>query len=131
MKLSELKGERAIEVIADLVAPIANIANDQKNLQLFRNTRREGETDRDFGLREFTEKIPVLLKTHKEDVLMILCAINDTDPDSMSIVDILKGATDLINDKDFMSLFLSAVNTEGQTQPTESSANVEHSEPEL
>ena len=35
MKLSELKGERAVEVIADLIAPIANIVDDQKNLQLF------------------------------------------------------------------------------------------------
>ena len=37
MKLSELKGERAVIAIADLIAPIANIASDQKNLKLFQN----------------------------------------------------------------------------------------------
>ena len=37
MKLSELKGERAVEVIADLIAPITNIARDADNLKLFHN----------------------------------------------------------------------------------------------
>lgn len=130
MKLSELKGERAVEVIADLIAPIANIAADQKNLKLFRNTRREGESDHDFGLRELTEKIPVLLRTHKADVLTIICAVNGKDPEELSIVDVIKDAMDLVKDKDFMSLFLSAVNQTELTQPTESSANAEVLEPE-
>ena len=35
MKLGDFKGEKAIEVIADLIEPITNIAEDQGNLQLF------------------------------------------------------------------------------------------------
>ena len=130
MKLSELKGERAVEVIADLIVPVTNIAKDQKNLQLFRNKRKEGESDNEFGLREFTEKIPLLLKTHKSDVLAILCTINGTKPNDMNMVQIMKQALELGGDEDFLSLFIFAVGTEGKTPPTESSANAEISEPE-
>ena len=130
MKLSELKGERAVEVIADLIAPIANIVDDQKNLQLFRFEKREGETDREAGLRDFKEKIPNLLKTHKQDVLAILCAVNGANPEDMSLTDIVEGVVELANDKDFQSLFLSSVSTVDRTQPTESSEIATNSEPE-
>lgn len=130
MKLSELKGERAVEVIADLIAPIANIAEDQKNLQLFHAEKREGETAREAGVRDFKEKIPNLLKTHKQDVLAILCAINGANPEDLSLIDIFKGAVELANDKDFQSLFLSSVSTADRTQPTESSADATNSEPD-
>jgi len=123
MKLSELKGERAVEVIADLIAPIANIAEDQKNLQLFRAEKREGETAREAGIRDFKEKIPNLLKTHKQDVLAILCAVNGANPEDLSLIDIFKGAIELVNDQDFMSLFLSSVSTADRKQLTESSVD--------
>ena len=130
MKLSEIKGERAVEVIADLIEPITNIAMDQKNLQLFKNKQREGESLQDLGFREIKEKIPKLLKTHKNDVLAILCAVNDTEPEDMSMFDIIKGTVDLVNDKEFRSLFLSVGKKAEPTQLTESSVDAEHSEPE-
>lgn len=130
MKLSELKGEHAVEVIADIIAPIVNIVQDQKELQLFRGTKEDGETDYDMAVRNFKEKIPKLLKNHKKDVLDILCAINGSNPDDLSVVDIIKGAIELTNDQDFISLFLSAVNTAEQTPPTVSSDNAKHSKPE-
>ena len=115
MKLGELKGERAIEVIADLIAPITNIAEDQANLQLFRTARQGDETD-----REIKEKIPNLLKTHKKDVLDILSAVNGADPDELSMLDIMKGAIELVNDPDFLSLFISAVSQGDRTRPSAS-----------
>ena len=130
MKLSELKGERAIEAIADLIAPVTNIAIDQDNLKLFRADKREGETEREAGIRDFKEKIPHLLRTHKADVLAILCAVNGCVPDDLSLMDIMKGAMDLINDPDFMSLFLSSVSQADRTRPIESSAGAGVSEPE-
>lgn len=130
MKLSELKGERAVEVIADLIEPITNIASDQKNLQLFKNTKREGETDLELGAREIKEKIPKLLKTHKNDVLAILCTVNGTNPEDMSMVDIIKGTIDLLNDEEIRNLFLSVGKKGERNQHTEPSTNAEHSEPE-
>lgn len=130
MKLSDLKGERAIEVIADIIAPITNIAEDQENLQLFHAEKLEGETDREASVRDFKQKIPNLLKTHKADVLAILCAVNNANPEDLCLMDIIKGAVELVNDKDFLSLFLSSVSEAEQTLPTESSVKAEHSEPE-
>lgn len=131
MKLGELKGERAIEVIADLIAPIANIADDQKNLKLFVPEKKDGETDRETAVREFKEKIPLLLKTHKADVLAILSALNEVDPKELSLLDILKGLIELADDQDFMGLFLSAVGTGEKKSPTKSSQSADnHSKPE-
>lgn len=130
MKLSELKGERAIEVIADLIEPITNIAQDQKNLKLFHAELQKGETAREAGIRDFKAKIPNLLKTHKKDVLNILCILNEKNPDDLSVMDIFAGAVELANDKDFQVLFLSSVKTADKQQLTESSADAEVSEPE-
>lgn len=130
MKLAEIKGERAVTVIADLIAPITNIAVDQETHKIFHNEKKEGQTARDAAIQGFKQKIPELLKTHKKDILDILCAVNDMKPEDLSLVDIFQGVIDLVNDKDFMSLFLSAVNQGEPTQPTESSASAGVSEPE-
>lgn len=130
MRLSELKGERAVEVIADLIEPITNIALDQKNLKLLRPEKKEGETDREAAVRDFKVKIPNLLKTHKADVVSILCTLNEVKPEDLSLAEIMKGIIDLTQDKDFMNLFLSAVNSGDTAQPTESSINANLSKPE-
>ena len=130
MRLSELKGERAVEIIADLIEPITNIALDQKNLKLLRPKKKEGETDREAAVRDFKIKIPNLLKTHKADVVSILCTLNEVKPEDLSLAEIMKGIIDLTQDRDFMNLFLSAVNSGDTAQPTESSINANLSKPE-
>lgn len=130
MKLGDFKGERAIEVIADLIEPITNIAEDQSNLQLFRAERLEGESDHEMAVRDFKKKIPALLRSHKSDILTILSVINDIDANELSLMDIIKGTTELVSDKDFMSLFLSSVSQTEKIPPTESSADADHLEPE-
>ena len=131
MKLRDLKGERAVEVIADLIAPIANIASDQKNLKLFQAEKLEGESNQDMAIRDMKDKIPLLLRTHKKDILAILCAIdNSKKPEEMSLVDITKGAIELMGDEDLKILFLSAGSQVEQMPPTESSAKADHSKPE-
>lgn len=118
MKLGEIKSERAVEVIADLIAPIVNIASDFPDFAAFRTEMQEGETDREAVVRVFKEKVPELLKSHKGDVLDILCTINGMSREDLSVMDIIKGVIDLANDPDFMSLFLSAVNTGDRKQPS-------------
>jgi len=130
MKLSELKGEHAIEVIADLIAPITNIVSNPENKSWRLVERREGETDREMAARELRVKVPKLLRSNKKDVLDILCTINGKSPEEMSLFDITKGTIELFDDEDFISLFMYAVNTVGGIQPTESSVTADHSEPE-
>ena len=130
MKLGEIKAERAVDVIADLIAPISNIAVDFPNFRITPDYKIEGESEQDMAVRAFKEKVPEMLKTHKSDVLSILCTINEKEPEDLSVVDIIKGIIDLSHDPDFMSLFLSAVGRGGKTQPTESSEDADHSKPE-
>ena len=130
MKLGEIKAERAVDVIADLIAPISNIAVDFPNFRITPDYKIEGESEQDMAVRAFKEKVPEMLKTHKSDVLSILCTINEKEPEDLSVVDIIKGIIDLSHDPDFMSLFLSAVRTGGKKQPTASSEDADHSEPE-
>lgn len=130
MKLGEIKGERAVETIAEIIEPIANIAVDPDTSKLFFMERKEGETQRESAIRNFSEKIPDLLKTHKKDILAILCAVNNTEPEDLKLIDIIRGTIDLANDQDFLSLFLSVADSKDGTPPIESSEIAEHSEPE-
>lgn len=130
MKLAELKGEKAIEVIADLIDPVTKIASDPKFAGLFKARRIEGESDRQMTIRNLTEKLPDLIRSHKRDVLSIICAVNGKNPDELSMSEIIGGAIQLGHDEDFLSLFLSAVNTEDEISPTASSADADLSKPE-
>ena len=130
MKLAELKGEKAIEVIADLIDPVTKIASDPKFAGLFKARRIEGESDRQMTIRNLTEKLPDLIRIHKRDVLSIICAVNGKNPDELSMNEIIGGAIQLGHDEDFLSLFLSAVNTEDEISPTASSADADLSKPE-
>ena len=51
MKLSEIQGERAIEVIADLVEPIADIAMDKGLKDVFKVKVGDGETAEEAAAR--------------------------------------------------------------------------------
>lgn len=131
MKLSEITGERAVEVIAELIQPLTNIASDKDNIaQLFGAKPKDGEKQEDATMRVLKENIPLLLKTHNADILKILSVINDVEPESLTIPEIVKGTFDVLGDEDFMALFMSAVPKEARNQPTKSSKKRETSEPE-
>ena len=68
MRLSDIKGERAIEVIADLIDPITILANDKV-------LRKKLDKDRLGGVK-------YLLKTHSKLIVEVLAIINDEDPET-------------------------------------------------
>ena len=131
MKLSEITGERAVDAIAELIQPIANIAGDKDSItKLFDRKTKKGETTNDAALRVLKENVPILLKTHKADILQIISIINDVNPDTLTLPEIIKGTFDVIGDEDFMALFMSAVPKEARQQPTGSSEPQGTSKPE-
>lgn len=121
MKLSEIKGERAIEVIADLIEPIADIASDPKCANLFRGEVKKGETPREAGLRNLKSKIPYLLREHKKSIIKVLSILNDLPAESLNMFSILKGVLDMFNDKELIELFTSAAQNVEETPPTDTS----------
>ena len=66
MKLSDIHGERVFDVIADIIDPIANIAEDEKASAMFRREKiPEGMTAKEFAMQRARKALPALLKQHK------------------------------------------------------------------
>lgn len=113
MRLSDIKGERTLEVIADIIDPIANIAEDEGASALFKREKLpDGMTAKKFLLQRARKSAPALLKGHKEDIIAILAAIEGTSPDeyagALNLVKLIKDTVDLLTDEAFGVLFISA-----------------------
>lgn len=113
MRLSDIKGERTLEVIADIIDPIANIAEDEEASALFKREKLpDGMTAKKFLLQRARKAAPALLKGHKEDIIAILSAIEGTPPEkyagSLSLVKLIKDTVELLTDEAFGALFISA-----------------------
>lgn len=113
MRLSDIKGERTLDVIADIIDPIANIAEDEEASALFRKEKLpDGMTPKKFLLQRAKKAVPALLKGHKSDIISILSTIEGTTKEeytaSLNLVKLTKDAVELIRDEAFMTLFISA-----------------------
>lgn len=116
MKLSDIKGDRTIDVIADLIGPVCNIAGDKEITLFERKELPKGEDPRAFTIQRLKEQIPLLLRSHKQDVCEILATIKGVSVGEyvqqlnlgLLTVDLLE----LVSDEDFVAFFTSA-QTEG------------------
>lgn len=111
MKLSDIKGERTLEVVADIIEPIANIAADEDAAALFKKEKLpEGKSVREFLIERLTRSLPALLKGHKHDVIRILATIEGVSPgeygDELNLAKLLQDITELLNDEAFIALFI-------------------------
>lgn len=112
MRLSDIKGERAIEVIGELIDPIANIAEDKEASALFRREKLpEGIDAKAFVVSRLRKGLPVLLKNHKGDIVSILAAIEGVTPAeyaaTLDLRKVVKDLTELLTDEEFMAFFTS------------------------
>lgn len=113
MKLSDVKGERTLEVVADLIDPICNIAQDENAAALFRREKLpEGVTAKDFLLQRVKKSAPKLLKDHKSDIVAILATIEGVPSaeyeKGLNLVKLFSDFVDLMTDEAFTELFISA-----------------------
>ena len=113
MRLSEIQGERVFDVIADIIDPIANIAEDDAASALFKREKLpEGMTAKEFMTQRARKALPALLKGHKDDIIAILAAIDGVSTDAykgaLNLVKLMRDATELLTDEAFGALFLSA-----------------------
>ena len=129
MKLSDIQGERVFDVIADIIDPIANIAEDEKASAMFRREKLpDGMTAKQFVTQRARKALPALLKGHKGDIIAILAAIEGVSADAykgtLNLVKLTRDTAELLTDDAFTVLFISAQsenssgsareNTEGQ-----------------
>lgn len=93
MKLSEFKDEKAIEVIADLMAPIGRIAANPENAKAKNKT-----------VGEFAAAI---LKNNVKDVMTMFAVLSDEDPTEYhcTAATVILDVMNMLSDPALMQLF--------------------------
>ena len=96
MIISEIRGEAAVNLLADLIEPVTAIATDKAITEL----RNGGETSA-------VQVAKVAVKRHASDVVEILAACNGVKKEDYNgnIIDILHEFVELINDEEIMNFF--------------------------
>lgn len=113
MRLSDIQGERVFDIIADIIDPIANIAEDDAASALFKREKLpEGMTAKAFLIKRARKSLPALFKGHKGDIIAILSAIGGVSEEQykseLNPIKLMRDATELLTDEAFGALFLSA-----------------------
>nr|DAG17641.1 MAG TPA: hypothetical protein [Caudoviricetes sp.] len=130
MKLSDIKGDRVLDVIADIIDPIANMVQDKDVAAMFkREAVPEGMKARDFFAKRMRKGLPVLLKGHKADIIAIMAAIEGVTPEqyaeSLDLPKLFTDVIELMTDDVFLD-FLSSQKTEKDADaPGSASASFE------
>lgn len=89
MKLSDIKGERVFDVIAEVTDPLYRIASDDAVMGAFQGAAQaSGDDDKTDYAKALKGIVPVLLKTHRGDLVAILAAVN-----GMTAEEYLEGLT--------------------------------------
>lgn len=111
MRLSEIKGERVFDVIADIIEPACNIMQDKEAAAIFDRTEKPDDmTASEYVISKIKHSMPKLMRTHKDDLIAILAAVNGVDKDeyrdSITMPTLLKGVYEILTDEDLLG-FLS------------------------
>ena len=130
MKLSDIKGDRVFDVIADIIDPIANMAQDKDVAAMFkREAVPDGMEARDFFAKRMCKGLPVLLKSHKADIIAIMAAIEGVTPEqyaeSLDFPKLFTDAMELVTDNAFLNFLSSSETGKGADAPGSASANFE------
>ena len=122
MKLSDYKGEEALDVLADIIEPLANIITDEEIQALAKD-----------------DKTPILamvkpaIKNHKKDLIEVLARLENVSVEeyreTMNLITLPKQVLELLNDPEVQDLFFSQEQS-GVTSLTSSSSATENTEAE-
>ena len=114
MKLSQIKGTDAIDVLARIIQPIANIALDKDALEAIKlkPVEKESKTPeqiRELALQRISDAIPAMLGNHRMDICEIIAAINgktlEEYVNDLDFCKLLKDVRDVLNDNELLSFF--------------------------
>ena len=110
MRLSDIKGERVFDVMADLIEPVASLATDENVSKFFsKATPEEGQSMRDYAIARIRECVPSLLRDHKEELCAILSSIEGVTVDEyvskLTMASLVNDVIELLNDSEFLAFF--------------------------
>ena len=114
MKFSQLTTDKALDVLCEITPYIANIATDEELMAVIgKAVKSDGMTRAGvllLGAEKLTKLIPVLLKTHRDDVYGVVAAVNGKTVDEIREQNIIKTTAqivEVIKDKDLLDFFKS------------------------
>lgn len=130
MKLSDIKGDRVLDVIADIIDPIANMVQDKDVAAMFkREAVPDGMEARDFFAKRMRKGLPVLLKGHKADIIAVMAAIEGVTPEqyaaSLDFPKLFTDIMELVTDDAFLNFLSSQETGKGADAPGSASASSE------
>ena len=101
MKLSDYKGEEALDVLAEIIDPITEIAQDEKLVDSIKKAYKEKGA--------VAQLIKPILKGHKKEIIAILAALERETPEEyaekVTILTLPAKLIELFNDPDIQQLF--------------------------
>lgn len=94
MKLSDIKGEAALDALADLIEPAAEIMTDEQFVKCIRNNNR-------------VKAVKLVLKNHKQAIITIMAVLDGKKPEEyeVNILTLPAKLLEVLNDPDVMNLF--------------------------
>ena len=118
MKLSEYKGEEALEVLADLLEPSLDIFTDKKLLALIKEKDSKAKA------------ITYALKEHKRSVLEIMAALEGVPVEKYecNVLSLPAKILEILNDKELMDFFSSQLPKEALTSFGSATESTEETE---
>ena len=119
MRLSDIKGDKAFEVLADLLTPIKALAVDEEIREAAEKTYMDG--------------IQVALRKHPKEIRTILAILDLEDPETyeVSLATLPKKAIEVMNDPDIQVLFTSQGQLEESTPTGSATENTVGTDGEL
>lgn len=125
MKLSDVKGERCLEVVADLIEPCASIMQDKSAKAIFAPRKvPKGTTNAEFFAKRIAKSAPALIRAHQGDIIRILATIEGVAPEDyekdLTLAKLLSDFVELIGDEEFLGFLASSAGGDSsEPQPTE------------
>lgn len=117
MKVSEIKGDNALDVLADIMEPAAEIMTDKQVVTELRSGNK-------------IKGISLILKNHKKSITTILAVLDGEDPETYqpTVATLPIKLLEIINDPDLSMLFISQSQNEIKTSSGSVTENTEANE---
>jgi hypothetical protein len=95
MKLSEIKGEQALDVLAEIIEPIAEITADEEFIRLTKSNATKAKI------------VAYTIRNHKREVIQMLAALELKKPEEFefTLLTLPQKLKELFDDEEVMSLF--------------------------
>lgn len=117
MKLSEVKGERTLDVVASIIKPVCEIMRDDNVKNFMAKDLGENETPGQAFARKMQAYAPQLIADHKQSIIEILAAIEGVSPseymESLNLAKLFVDVTELMSDTTFTDFLASAAQSKG------------------